>query len=225
MNPPAIPSRPTNGTGRFTTRRVALLVLIVAAGTFFLARQDWISPSLEVTNGINGSGTAATQTRALPSFTAIDLTGSSTITVHVGAEQAVVVHADDNLLDHVKTEVRNGTLVVSERGSFATSLPLRVEVTVARLDGTKLAGSGTISVDGVDARTFTAEVPGSGMLTVSGTGGPTRRQPGWLGNHAAGWAHRPHRHRHRSGVGAPRGASHPLARRIDNRQRTDRLQR
>ena len=169
MNPPAIPSRPTNGTGRFTTRRVALLVLIVAAGTFFLARQDWISPSLEVTNGINGSGTAATQTRALPSFTAIDLTGSSTITVHVGAEQAVVVHADDNLLDHVKTEVRNGTLVVSERGSFATSLPLRVEVTVARLDGTKLAGSGTISVDGVDARTFTAEVPGSGMLTVSGT--------------------------------------------------------
>ena len=40
---------------------------------------------------------------------------------------------------------------------------------MARLDGTKLAGSGTISVDGVDARTFTAEVPGSGMLTVSGT--------------------------------------------------------
>ena len=118
MNPPAIPSRPTNGTGRFTTRRIALLVLIVAAGTFFLARQDWISPSLDVTNGIDGSGTAATQTRTLPSFTAVDLTGSSTITVHVGAEQAVVVHADDNLLDHVKTDVRDGALVVSERGSF-----------------------------------------------------------------------------------------------------------
>ena len=32
-----------------------------------------------------------------------------------------------------------------------------------------LIGSGTINVVGVNARTFTAELPGSGLLTVSGT--------------------------------------------------------
>lgn len=37
------------------------------------------------------------------------------------------------------------------------------------LDSTRLMGSGTISVDGAHARKFTAEVPGSGMLTISGT--------------------------------------------------------
>ena len=37
------------------------------------------------------------------------------------------------------------------------------------LDSARLMGSGTISVDGVNARTFTAELPGSGLLTVSGT--------------------------------------------------------
>jgi hypothetical protein len=79
------------------------------------------------------------------------------------------VRADDNLIGHVRTDVRDGVLVVSERGSFATSFPLAVEVTVPNLDSARLLGSGAISVDGVHARRFTAELPGSGMLTVSGT--------------------------------------------------------
>jgi len=165
LNRPALRSHP----GRFSTRRIALVILIVAAGTFLLARQDWFSPRLDVTTGINGSGTAATQTRTLPSFTAIDLAGVSTITVHVGARQAVVVHADDNLINHIETDVRNGSLVVSERGRLASNLPLSVEVTVPSLDSTRLMGSGTITVDGVLARTFTAELLGSGMLTIVGT--------------------------------------------------------
>ena len=37
------------------------------------------------------------------------------------------------------------------------------------LDGTRLMGSGMISVEGVHAEKFTAEVPGSGMLIISGT--------------------------------------------------------
>lgn len=169
MNTPALPNHPTKAARRFPAARIALLVLIVAAAAFLLGRQDWVSTSLSFTNGVRGSGVAATQTRTLPPFRAVDLAGVSTITVRVGAKQTVVVNADDNLINRVKTDVRDGALVVSERGSFATNLPLAVEVTVPNLDSTRLMGSGTISVDGVHARRFTAEVLGSGMLTISGT--------------------------------------------------------
>lgn len=148
---------------------MVLLVLVIAAGAFFVGRQDWVSESLTFTDKVEGSGVAATQTRTLPPFTAIDLAGGSSITVHVGAEQAIEVHTDDNLISRIDTDVRDGVLVVSERGDFATDLPLSVDITVPNLDSTRLMGSGTISIEGVQARTFTAEVPGSGTLTVSGT--------------------------------------------------------
>ena len=148
---------------------IALLILTVAAGAFFVARQDGVSTALSFTKGVRGSGVPATQARTVPAFGAIDLTGSSSITVHVGARQTVVVHADDNLINLVTTRVRDGVLVVSERGSFSTKLPMSVDVTVPTLAAVGLVGSGTITAEGVTARTFTADLPGSGLLTVSGT--------------------------------------------------------
>jgi Putative auto-transporter adhesin, head GIN domain len=169
MSIPALPSDPTNAGRRFTPARIALLVVLVAAGAFFVARQDGASPRLSFTDAVRGSGVPATQARTVPSFGAIDLTGSSSITVHVGSRQTVIVHADDNLINRVTTDVRDGVLVVSERGSFSSNLPMSVDVTVPTLAAARLTGSGTIAAEGVTGRTFTAEVPGSGLLTVSGT--------------------------------------------------------
>ncbi len=168
MNTPALSGHPTNAPGRFSAGRIVLLVLIVAAVAFFLGRQDW-ETSLSFDNGVDGSGVAATQTRTLDAFTAIDLAGVSEVTVRVGAKQTVVVQADDNLINRVKTDVQHGVLVVSEHGSFARNLPMSVEVTVPNLDGTRLRGSGMMSVEGIHAQKFTAEVPGSGTLIISGT--------------------------------------------------------
>ena len=118
MNTPALPNHPTKAARRLPAAGIALLVLTVAAVAFLLGRQDWGSRTLSFTNGVRGSGVAATQTRSLPSFRGVDLAGASTLTVHAGATQAVVVHADDNLINRVKTDVRDGVLVVSERGSL-----------------------------------------------------------------------------------------------------------
>jgi putative autotransporter adhesin-like protein len=83
--------------------------------------------------GARGSGVAATQTRALAGFSGLDLAGSSTVTVVVGGEQSVVVHADDNLLGHVTTRVDAGTLVIGSSGSFTTKSPMSVEVSAPSL--------------------------------------------------------------------------------------------
>ena len=168
MNTPALPNQPTNAAPRRVSGQTVLLVLIVAAGAYMLGRQDWVT-SLTFDNGVDGSGVAATQTRTLAPFTAVVLAGASDVTVRVGPKQTVVVQADDNLINHIKTGVQDGVLVVSERGTFARNLPMSVEVTVPNLDRTRLNGSGMISVEGVHARRFTAELAGSGILTIAGT--------------------------------------------------------
>jgi|SRR5262249_29255568 len=76
--------------------------------------------------GLAGSGTAATQARQVAAFSRVDLVGSADVTIHAGAAQSVVIHADDNLLARVTTQVRAGTLVIGTRGSFTTNSPLTV---------------------------------------------------------------------------------------------------
>lgn len=154
-------------------RRVYLLllvVLVVLAGTalVLLARQNWGTGSTSTT-GLRGSGIAVTQSRAVPSFTAVDLAGSNDVTVHIGEKQAVVVEADDNLIGLVTTDVQSGTLVLGTSGSFTTEHPMTVDATVPTLYAVVLSGSGVVTVEGVGAEQLTVRVPGSGLLRVSGT--------------------------------------------------------
>ncbi len=118
---------------------------------------------------LTGSGVAATQTRTTSAFTAVDLAGGNTVTVHVGGAQAVAVHGDDNLIKYVTTTVKDGTLAVGQSRSFSTSSPMNVEITVPALDAVTLSGAGVLTVDGVRADHFTVRVPGSGVLVVTGT--------------------------------------------------------
>lgn len=142
---------------------LTLLVLLVAAGVVLIARHD----STTFT-GAQGSGTRATQSRTVPAFTGVELAGSNVVAVHVGGKQTVAVSGDDNLLDRVTTQVRNGNLVIDNHGSFRTSAPMSIEVTVPTLAALTLSGSGTVVVDGVRGSSLMVRAPGSGAITVSG---------------------------------------------------------
>jgi hypothetical protein len=155
--------------GRAPLRRWALvlaaLVLAVAAGV--VAGREWGGGTTS-SSVVQGSGVPATQVRALPPFTSVELGGSNAVTVRVGGEQAVVVHADDNLVDAVTTIVRGGRLVVDDRGDFSTKSPMSVDVTVPELEGVALTGSGILNVSRAIGPRLTARLEGSGVLAVGG---------------------------------------------------------
>ena len=149
---------------------LTVLAIIILGGTFvfLLARGDsGNGPSAKT--GLHGSGVAASASRVVPAFSAVDLAGSSVLTVRVGSQQAVIVHADDNLIDLVTTVVEDGTLVVGSSGSFTTQSPMTVDVTVPTLETVVLSGSGVVTVEGVTAERLVVRAPGSGVLTISGT--------------------------------------------------------
>ena len=116
------------------------------------------------------SGVASTQARSLPAFTGVDLAGDNNIIVQVGARQSVIVHADSNLLRRVTTRVRSGRLVIGTTpGNLSAKSPMFVAVSLPSLDALRLQGDGNISVTGIDSKSLTVALPGSGTIDATGT--------------------------------------------------------
>jgi hypothetical protein len=149
---------------------VVFAVVAVAVAAVVLVRAAW-EDDTAVTTGEQGSGVGVTQNRDVPPFTGVELAGSNVVTVRVGVPQSVVVHGDENLVGRVTTTVRSDQLVIGSQGSYTADSPMRVEVGVPSLTSTALSGSGTVRIEGVDEDAFTAELPGSGVLSVQGTAG------------------------------------------------------
>jgi hypothetical protein len=164
------PSAPAPSRDPEKTRRLLVLSLVVVVGVVFatLAVLRGQDGDVAGSGSTRGSGVAASETRTLAQFSALELAGSNNVSVQVGTPQSVVVHADDNLVGKVRTTVRSGTLVIETTGSFSTRAPMRVSVVVPELTSVSLSGSGNVIVDGVDSPSFTASLPGSGTLLVAG---------------------------------------------------------
>lgn len=145
---------------------VVLVAVISALVVVALVSRD---SEDSVTGHARGSGVPATETREVPAFTGLELAGTNTVTVQVGSPQSVRVTADDNLLDKVTTTVQGGDLVIDDVGSWTTKSPMRVVVTTPSLDRVALSGTGTITVTGVSATGFTAELSGSGTVVAAGS--------------------------------------------------------
>lgn len=155
---------------RYELLVVALLVLILAGVVVLLLDQQGAFDGSSTSAGVKGSGVAAKQTRELKPFSSIELAGSNVVTVHVGGKQSVVVHADDNLLSHVTTRVRDARLVVDNTpDSFATRSPIRVDIRVPALEALRLTGSGVVVASGIGAPRFAVTLGGSGVVRASGT--------------------------------------------------------
>lgn len=140
--------------------------------------------------GIEGSGNVVTENRTVATFTGIDLQCSANVYFSQGETQSVKVEAEDNIIGHITTEVKNDELLVSTDGKdFNTRQQINIYVTVKELCLLELTGSGnmigqshincdnmTLRIAGsgdlkADVRSLTMKlkVSGSGNLDVSGT--------------------------------------------------------
>src|SRR5262249_6484625 len=83
---------PQRQRGLITALVLALVAVLVLAAVVVASLARGGLPG----SGVQGTGVAATQSRALPTFSRLDLAGSNNVIVAVGGRQSVVVHADSN---------------------------------------------------------------------------------------------------------------------------------
>lgn len=124
-----------------------------------------------------GSGVTAEEVRETGAFTSVDNTTNLSIIVVDGDVSEVRVTCDDNLLDLVDTEVRNGELRI--RTASNTMLrpdgPCVVDLVVPALDRLRASGSGETQATGVFPKLREIESSGSGPLRVEGELGAVSR--------------------------------------------------
>lgn len=121
---------------------------------------------------IGDDGPRTSQARDVSAFTRVDNQGSVDVRLRIGSRQRVTVRAGEKVIDDVRTEVRDGTLVVTFDHDGWGGNDVDVEATVPRLAGISASGSGDVDVAGIDADAF--EVFSDGSADVSAGGRVTR---------------------------------------------------
>jgi hypothetical protein len=144
---------------------VALLALVGLGAALVLGSLFEGSSNSEP---VLGSAVTATETRAVPPFTSVELAGGHSVTILVGGTQSVVVQADDNLLANVTTTVEDGRLVIATTGTFTAVTPMSVALTMPSLEGLALSGSGSIAADGIRMSALAVSLSGNGLVRATG---------------------------------------------------------
>ena len=121
-----------------------------------------------------GSSRIATEIRRVPDFEAIALAGSIDLHVRQGAQPALEVSADDNLLPLLETSVESGrkgaTLRVSWKhgASIVTRSRVVVNVVVPQLKSLSGAGAGDMTVESFDTPALQLSLAGAGDVKLPG---------------------------------------------------------
>mgnify|MGYP003575864410 CR=1 FL=1 len=88
------------------------------------------------------------------------------LVVRQGQQEQVTVEAEGSVLPKLDIGVRGDTLVLASKGSFRTSKPMKIAVTLKALRSFASRGSGDAAVEGFSGETMEFESAGSGELQL-----------------------------------------------------------
>lgn len=134
-----------------------------------------------------GNKKVVKETRDLPAFHSINAGGALEITLQLSEKQMVELETDENLMDNVKTNVKNGVLFIkSTTLKNPTVLKAKIQMTdlkqiwasgateissasLMKLDKLEVVGSGATSIDlELDVETLQTEASGAADLILRG---------------------------------------------------------
>lgn len=119
------------------------------------------------------SGPQSTRSYDVRGFERVALRGSDDVIVKVGSAESVSVSGPADVLDELEVEVKDGELRLGrKRNNWGVNMSgarghAVFTVTLPRLTGAAVAGSGDMSVDRAQAPAFAGAVAGSGNLRIA----------------------------------------------------------
>ncbi|MBE0698736.1 MAG: DUF2807 domain-containing protein [Anaerolineaceae bacterium] len=137
-----------------------------------------------------GSGIIVTEERSVSDFDRLDLSGIGDVTLIQGDQESLKIEAEDNVIKHITSEVRNGTLYIAfDRKTIIPTESVIFTVTMNSIRGldTKgvsnlqseslttdslevgISGTGNIQLEKLTADKLSINVSGAGNFQASGT--------------------------------------------------------
>ena len=149
--------------------RIGAMAVVVALSASALTACGDISISFGTdVSKVKGNGKKATETRAVAGFTAIEATGIGHLKLRVGEDDSLKISADENILPLIKSEVKNGVLVLSTVGATKSKTDIVFEATAKTIK--RLGNSGTVSINasGFNGGDLSVETSGVGSIALAG---------------------------------------------------------
>lgn len=144
----------------------SILVLTAAIVSFTsMNAQFWKNETLK------GNGEMTTENRSTADYDHIFLLGHMDVELIAGTEGNIKVEAESNLLEHIITEVKNGTLKISPRERInlepSRNHSIKIIVPFTELNEVKVTGSGDLwNKDVIKGHYFRTSLTGSGDIKL-----------------------------------------------------------
>jgi len=122
-----------------------------------------------MSDNIQGSRTPITDEHPLEGkFSNIQIEIPCKFQVHAGEKPSVKILVDDNLLEHIHTDVVDGTLKVTRCAKWKSASVCNIDVTCPSISALSILGAADGTIDKIDDKTFALTVSGAGDVHAAG---------------------------------------------------------
>jgi hypothetical protein len=154
-------------TGQHRLRNPLVLflapILLLAMGAF---------PDIGCTDGgpsVRGSGTVITENRSVAEFHGVEVRNQGNLVIAFGPEESLVVEAEDNLLEHLASEVRDGILyfdTIPSGTNIRTRKPIVYRLTAVSLDSLSTSSAGSITAPAMEVDSLVVDISSAGSVEI-----------------------------------------------------------
>jgi len=117
---------------------------------------------------IKGSGNVITESREVSGFDGVSHTGIGRVIITQGDTESLTIKVDDNLMEYITSEVRNGTLELGfkENIRFDTSTSVLFQVSAKDLNAIDSVGTGSIEMEILNTDQIEISTSGTGSIII-----------------------------------------------------------
>lgn len=122
------------------------------------------------TKKIKGNGDIITKTRTVSNYEKIGIAGAFDVKLFKGNEGEITIKADENLMEYIITEVKNGDLKIKTKKGYNIrgTKTILISVPFDDISAVSLAGSGDVySDDVIDTKNLKLSLAGSGDFNLA----------------------------------------------------------
>lgn len=120
---------------------------------------------------IQGNGNIVKEGRPVRTFNRIALAGSGEVILSQGEIESLTLEADDNLMEYIKAEVQNGTLILGLKDearykNIRPSQRIKFTVVAEDINGLNISGSGDMTSGAIETNSLDINISGSGDMEI-----------------------------------------------------------
>ena len=146
---------------------MTVINFVLTRAVFFLCLALVVSEAY-AQKPINGNGTVVEQVRPLSQFKSVSLDFTANLTIVNGETPSFHIEGEENILPHISTRVRGGTLYISQDRWIEPSRPVNIRVGTPFTSELETSGFSNVIIENVKGPRMLLNI-GVGKATLIGT--------------------------------------------------------